>query len=83
MTAANISALVEVRPHRSRTSARSVTIAGTQWPVYKLHALLAAVIVGVLALAITGSAQTVAWASGVALLTVWWTERFWQAHRSH
>ncbi|NDZ95435.1 hypothetical protein G3I13_15455 [Streptomyces sp. SID6673] len=81
MTSANITSLVEVRPARARASARSVEIAGTRWPLYKLHALLAAVVVGVLALAITGSVQAVAWASAVALITVWWTERFWQSRR--
>ncbi|AZG43730.1 hypothetical protein [Gordonia insulae] len=82
MTAANVSALVEARPAGGRSTAPVVQVAGAAWPLYKVHAVIAALIVAVVALGLTGSGQAVAWASAAALVTVWWTERLWQtAHR--
>lgn len=51
---------------RSETPA-TIDIAGSAWPVYKLEALAAALVVGALLLLITGSAQVaVLSAAGVA-----------------
>ncbi len=74
MTAANPSAMVEGRAV-VRSSRPAVEIAGARWPLYKVHALLAALIVAMFTVVVTGSGQAAAWASAVALVVVWWTER--------
>lgn len=80
MTAANPTAMVEVRSGHGRAAdAPAVDIAGVRWPAYKVHAVIAALVVALIALTITGSAAAVAWASGLALIAVWWAERAWYA----
>ena len=79
MTAANPTAMVEVRAGHTRAVTPVVEVAGVRWPAYKFHAVVAALLVALLAFAITGSGQAVAWAAGVALVAVWWSERAWFA----
>lgn len=58
------------RPRASRT----VSIAGVAWPAYKLHAALASIVVGLVLLAITRSAEIAAWVAAGTALAVWWGE---------
>ncbi|MCP2293523.1 hypothetical protein [Nocardia amikacinitolerans] len=50
----------------------SVDIAGTAWPVYKLEALAAGLVAGVLLLLITGSPQ-IAVLAAAAITVLCWT----------
>ncbi|MFW0787109.1 hypothetical protein AAFP35_21640 [Gordonia sp. CPCC 206044] len=86
MTAANMTALIEVAPTRTRTARTrtappTVDIAGVAWPRHKVYALIAALIVGLLVAAVTGFGPAVAWWSGLTLLAVWWGERLRQMRR--
>ncbi|MGW0036038.1 hypothetical protein [Gordonia sp. NPDC003376] len=51
-------------------------IAGVAWPVHKLHAVIAALIVAAVSLVVFTSIETTAWLSGLTLLLVWWGERY-------
>ncbi|NDK90509.1 hypothetical protein GYA93_13105 [Gordonia desulfuricans] len=51
-------------------------IGGVAWPVYKLHAVVAALVVAVVSLAVFTSIEATAWLSGLTLLLVWWGERY-------
>ncbi|MGV9826243.1 hypothetical protein [Gordonia sp. NPDC003429] len=66
------SGLPSSRPARGGT----VEVAGISWPVYKLHALAAGVIAALVTLVLTRDLQITAWASGSALVSVWWVERY-------
>ena len=63
-------------PRRSRgRSGATVDLAGTAWPLYKLEALAAGLLVFVLVLAVTQVLQpAVLTAAGVAVV-VWWGRR--------
>lgn len=52
-----------------------VDVAGVSWPLYKVQALLAAVLLGVAAFLVTGSGQITMWVSALSLATVWWVQR--------
>lgn len=56
----------------STAAPATVDIAGSAWPVYKLEALVAALVVAALLLLIIGSPQ-VAVLAGAAVATVRWT----------
>ncbi len=56
----------------SPAGSATVDIAGSAWPVYKLEALVAALVVGALLLLIVGSPQ-VAVLAGASVAAVRWT----------
>ncbi|BDE59755.1 hypothetical protein GS504_08970 [Rhodococcus hoagii] len=70
-------------PRRSRgRSGATVDLAGTAWPLYKLEALAAGLLVFVLVLAVTQVLQpAVLTAAGVAVV-VWWGRRVMLARQS-
>ncbi|WP_064078029.1 hypothetical protein [Prescottella equi] len=70
-------------PRRSRgRSGATVDLAGTAWPLYKLEALAAGLLVFVLVLAVTQVLQpAVLTAAGVAVV-VWWGRRAILARQS-
>ncbi|AVP69044.1 hypothetical protein [Prescottella equi] len=70
-------------PRRSRgRSGATVDLAGTAWPLYKLEALAAGLLVFVLVLAVTQVLQpAVLTAAGVAVI-VWWGRRVMLARQS-
>lgn len=70
-------------PRRSRgRSGATVDLAGTAWPLYKLEALAAGLLVFVLVLAVTQVLQSaVLTAAGVAVV-VWWGRRVMLARQS-
>ncbi|MFI5503650.1 hypothetical protein ACIA5E_31715 [Nocardia asteroides] len=57
----------------------TVDIAGSAWPVYKLEALVAALVVAALLLAVLGSAQA-AVLGGAAVAVLRWTVGAVRAH---
>ncbi|WP_280298587.1 hypothetical protein [Nocardia neocaledoniensis] len=62
------------------SSARAtVDIAGSAWPVYKLEALVAGLVVGALLLLVVGSAQTAVLVAA-AVATARWTVGAVRAH---
>ncbi|MEP9391329.1 hypothetical protein ABLE92_07095 [Gordonia sp. VNQ95] len=71
-----MTAMIETMQPRSRRAVPTVDIAGTDWPVYKLQAVAAAVLAAVLSLAVFTSMQTAAWVSGVVLISTWWIGRY-------
>lgn len=70
-------------PRRSRgRSGATVDLAGTAWPLYKLEALAAGLLVFVLVLAVTQVLQpAVLTAAGVTVI-VWWGRRVMLARQS-
>jgi hypothetical protein len=70
------------RPRHS-TSVRTVDVAGTDWPLYKLESIMVAVFLFA-ALALTVSMQTAVLTSAAVGVTLWWalgaTERFRTRH---
>lgn len=70
-------------PRRSRgRSGATVDLAGTAWPLYKLEALAAGLLVFVLVLAVTQVLQpALLTAAGVAVV-VWWGRRVMLARQS-
>ena len=59
-------------PTRVRRRPASVDVAGTAWPLYKLEALVAAVLVLLTLFAITADAQTAVLAAAGTATVVWW-----------
>lgn len=59
----------------------TVDIAGSAWPVYKLEALVAGLVVGALLLLVVGTPQT-AVLVGAAVATVRWIIGATRAHRT-
>ncbi|AUH68786.1 MULTISPECIES: hypothetical protein [Gordonia] len=49
-----------------------VPVFGVPWPLYKLAAVVAGVVVAALVFTFTGSGTASMWASAVAVITVWW-----------
>lgn len=65
---------------RGRTHA-TVDIAGTAWPLYKLEAIAAGLLVFLLILAVTQVLQTAVLSAASAAVAVWWTRRVMLTHR--
>ncbi len=63
----------------ARPSVRTVDIAGTPWPMYKLEALAVGVLVFLGALALTTSLQVAVLGSAGATVLVWWSLRLREA----
>lgn len=83
MTAATPFVFIEENPSAGeRTVSPSVDVAGVRWPLYKVRALVAMVIVAGVVFVATGSGQLSMWASATAMLTVWWGGRLLSAIRS-
>lgn len=53
----------------------SVDVFGVAWPLYKLHAVLAAALATVVILAAGGTGTVAVWVSAVVAIVVWWGER--------
>ena len=70
------------RPRQS-TRVRTVDLAGTEWPLYKLESITVALILFA-ALALTASMQTAVLTSAAVGVTLWWalgaSERFRTRH---
>ena len=60
---------------RSPRVYETVDIAGVAWPVYKVCALVVAVIAALIAFVLTGSGEVTMWASALSLTTLWWVGR--------
>lgn len=58
---------------RRRASTSTVDIAGTDWPVYKIEALVLGVLVFLGALALTTSLQVAVLTSAASTVVAWWT----------
>ncbi|MEV6773126.1 hypothetical protein AB0N05_31280 [Nocardia sp. NPDC051030] len=56
---------------RTRSRGATVDIAGTAWPVYKLEALVAALLTGLVLLLIIGSSQTAVLAAATVAALRW------------
>ncbi|GAB2654526.1 hypothetical protein ABI214_24830 [Prescottella soli] len=67
--------------HAPRRAHVTVDIAGTAWPVYKLEAIAAGVLVFLLILAVTQVLQTAVLTAAGTAVVVWWTRRAALAHR--
>ncbi|WP_254900731.1 hypothetical protein [Rhodococcus sp. 1168] len=63
----------------TRTRLRTVDIAGTPWPVYKLEALAVGVLVFLGALALTAPLQVAVLGSAGATVLAWWSLRLAEA----
>lgn len=59
-------------PTPTRRRPASVDVAGTAWPLYKLEALVAAVLVLLALFAITADAQTAVLTAAATATVVWW-----------
>ncbi|MDH6279690.1 Flp pilus assembly protein TadB [Rhodococcus sp. LBL1] len=59
-------------PHRAHVT---VDIAGTAWPIYKLEAIAAGVLVFLLILTVTQALQTAVLTAAGTAVVVWWTRR--------
>ncbi|MGB3371146.1 MAG: hypothetical protein WBA81_11040 [Rhodococcus sp. (in: high G+C Gram-positive bacteria)] len=58
---------------RRRASTSTVDIAGTDWPVYKIEALVLGAVVFLGALALTTSLQVAVLAGAASTVVAWWT----------
>ena len=68
-----MTALITTAPAAEKTSdVLHVSVFGVPWPVYKVVAVVAAVLVAALTYTFTESGATAMWASAGVLLTVWW-----------
>ncbi len=69
--------MIGINAHRPvRRAHRTVEVFGVDWPAHKAHAVLAGVATAVVTLLIFGSLQATAWVTAVAVLAVWWGERY-------
>ncbi|WP_051637552.1 hypothetical protein [Rhodococcus sp. UNC363MFTsu5.1] len=67
-------------PHRSaRGRGASVNLAGTDWPLYKLEALVAGLLTFVALLVITQAMQPAVLVAAAATVVVWWARRLYGA----
>lgn len=69
-----MTALIESNPTYRRAAMPTMTVAGVDWPVYKLRAVAVAVVVAVVSLLLF-THEVTAWLSAVALVLTWWTGR--------
>lgn len=85
-----MTALIEIDPGRASDGPGShvaaavptTDIAGVRWPVNKLHAVVAGIIVALVAVLLTGSGVTTMWVTAAVVLAVWWGESAWFALRA-
>ncbi|SDU40715.1 hypothetical protein [Gordonia westfalica] len=69
--------MIGINAHRPvRRAPRTIEVFGIEWPAHKAHAVLAGVATAVVTLLIFGSPQATAWVTAVAVLAVWWGERY-------
>ncbi|REE77157.1 hypothetical protein C8E05_6665 [Rhodococcus wratislaviensis] len=64
------------REVRRSGPARTVDIAGTPWPLYKLEALAVALLVFVTILVVTQTLQAAVLTAAAVAVVVWWARRF-------
>ncbi|OUS96585.1 hypothetical protein [Rhodococcus sp. NCIMB 12038] len=57
------------------TQSRTVDLAGTEWPLYKLEALAVALLVFVTILVVTQTLQAAVLTAAAAAVVVWWARR--------
>ncbi|WP_420880478.1 hypothetical protein [Rhodococcus sp. (in: high G+C Gram-positive bacteria)] len=70
-------------PRRTGTPpAATVDLAGTAWPLYKLEALAAGLVVFVLVLAVTQVLQAAVLSAAGVAVAVWWARRITLGRRS-
>ncbi|AII10066.1 MULTISPECIES: hypothetical protein [Rhodococcus] len=63
------------REVRRSDPARTVDIAGTPWPLYKLEALAVALLVFVTILVVTQTLQAAVLTAAAVAVVVWWARR--------
>lgn len=56
----------------ARQARRGIDLAGTEWPLYKLEALVAGFLVLLALFVITGSGQTAVLSAAAAATVTWW-----------
>lgn len=59
----------------SPAGAAGIDVFGVQWPIYKVHAVIAGLVLVPVVLLLTGSAVAAAWIAAVAVVALWWGER--------
>lgn len=70
-----MTAMIESNPtYGCDTAVRTIDIAGAAWPVYKLQAVVVAVVVGIASLALF-TPEITAWLSATALVVTWLVAR--------
>ncbi len=65
---------------RTHATIETVDIAGTAWPLYKLEAIAAGLLVFLLILTLTQVLQTAVLTAAGAAVVVWWTRRVMLTH---
>ncbi|MFC9554192.1 hypothetical protein ACFTWF_25505 [Rhodococcus sp. NPDC056960] len=63
------------RDLRRNDTTRTVDLAGTEWPLYKLEALAVALLVFATILVITQTVQTAVLTAAAVAVVVWWARR--------
>ncbi|WP_234353715.1 MULTISPECIES: hypothetical protein [Gordonia] len=66
---------MRARDRRNTAAAPTADVFGVAWPLYKLHAVVAAVLAVAVVLVAGGSGVVAMWVSAIAMLAVWWGER--------
>ena len=54
----------------------SIDVAGVPWPAYKVHAMLVALVVAMIVLTATRSAELTVWITTAATTVAWWGLRY-------
>ncbi|PQP25635.1 hypothetical protein [Rhodococcus opacus] len=65
------------REIRRSSPARTVDLAGTEWPLYKLEALAVALLVFVTILVVTQTLQAAVLTAAAVAVVVWWARRLY------
>ncbi|MBJ7291638.1 hypothetical protein [Williamsia sp.] len=71
-----------VSPREARTPAPTIDIAGVDWPLYKLQAVLIGIMAAVLVGALTQSGELTAWTLALGTSAAWWIRRSAHARRT-
>ena len=64
-----------VSPRETPAPAPTVEIAGVNWPLYKLQAVIVGVMAAVLVAAVTQSGVLTAWTLTIITVVTWWARR--------
>ncbi|MEV0948777.1 hypothetical protein [Rhodococcus sp. NPDC049939] len=64
----------------SNDTIRTVDIAGTDWPLYKLEALGVALMTFAIVLVVTQTLQTAVLTAAAIAVVVWWARRYYSRH---
>ncbi len=71
-----------ISPHETRDSLPAVVIAGVEWPVYKVQAVVIGVLLAVIVAVATESGELTAWTLALGTATAWWVRRAVHARRA-